>query len=285
MPPGAGNEPEIDRLALRELLLSSLREGTVLWNHKVTTVERVNETAEHRIVFTNGVSESFDLMIGADGAWSKVRRLLSDTMPAYTGVTFVECWIENVDVSKPDVAALIGHGTMFALHKGIGLLAQRNGNNQVRVYVGFRQPLNDVSAGSICDMGPESVRASLLAHLNGWAPSLKELLLVSEDRFVERPLYTLPADFEWINRSGVTLVGDAAHLTPPVGLGVNLAMLDAAELAVALCNSSCWEEAVEAQEVVMRERAHKMNAGAIKGFAEMFADDAPASVLRHFGVA
>jgi 2-polyprenyl-6-methoxyphenol hydroxylase-like FAD-dependent oxidoreductase len=48
---------------------------------------------------------------------------------------------------------------------------------------------------------------------------------------VPRMLYTLPADHRWETRPNFTLIGDAAHLMLPSGEGVNLAMINALELA------------------------------------------------------
>ncbi|HEY0125492.1 MAG TPA: FAD-dependent monooxygenase, partial [Rhizobium sp.] len=85
----------------------------------------------------------------------------------------------------------------------------------------------------------------------------------------------------WPSRRGLTLVGDVAHVMPPVGLGVNLAMLDAADLADTLISSADWVEAVSRFEVSMLDRAAPLAKEALIGFAEMFGSDAPRAMLEH----
>ncbi|MFP3701261.1 FAD-dependent monooxygenase, partial [Burkholderia sp. SIMBA_013] len=82
----------------------------------------------HSLNFENGKTECFDLVIGADGAWSRVRPALMDVQPVYTGTTFVELRIDAIDERHPAIAGLICRGPLFALHAGMGLTAQRTGN-------------------------------------------------------------------------------------------------------------------------------------------------------------
>lgn len=68
-----------------------------------------------------------------------------------------------------------------------------------------------------------------------WGDAPKAMLLHTDDDATLRRLYMLPIGFEWESRPGVTLLGDAAHLmTPFAGVGVNVALTDALELAQAL---------------------------------------------------
>lgn len=69
--------PEIDRLQLRKLLLDSIPTQKIRWAHGVKSIEKGEKATKHRIHFSNGTSASgFHLIVGADGAWSKVRPLV-----------------------------------------------------------------------------------------------------------------------------------------------------------------------------------------------------------------
>lgn len=71
--------PEIDRRQLRELLLSAIPQDTIRWGMKVEAVER-NDDGTMTVRFANGdVQSGFNLVVGADGAWSRARRLVSNS--------------------------------------------------------------------------------------------------------------------------------------------------------------------------------------------------------------
>jgi 2-polyprenyl-6-methoxyphenol hydroxylase-like FAD-dependent oxidoreductase len=238
---GADQRPEIDRAQLREIFLASLSEGTVQWDRKLVSVERIGD-GRHTLVFEDGAREEADLVIGADGAWSKVRPLVSDKSPAYTGVTFVDAVIKNVDDRFPELGELCGLGLCVMLSPAGGLVAQRNSGGKICVYVvakveeGWaRTEFAEAAVG-----GPESARRLLLSLFEGWSPALLELVHICDDDplFWARPIFALPVDHAWRPKRGVTVVGDAAHVMSPfAGEGVNIAMLDALELAVALAEA------------------------------------------------
>jgi 2-polyprenyl-6-methoxyphenol hydroxylase-like FAD-dependent oxidoreductase len=278
--PGEGDRPEIDRKALRRLLLDNLAPGTVTWGARLRDVAQ-EQDGRHRLVFADRATEPYDLVVGADGAWSKVRAVLSDVMPNYTGVTFIEFWIDDVDHLHPEIARLVGRGTMFALHAGRGLVAQRNGSGHLRIYA-VLQAANGWSAEQGLDPAePARLRQNLTHLFLDWSPRLLALIEHALEVAFVRPIVALPVDFRWSTVPGITLVGDAAHVMPPVGRGVNLAMLDAADLADELSRLTDWHEATSRFEAKMMQRAQAESAEARIGFLDLFGMNAPRSALEH----
>ena len=85
------DRPDIDRLNLRNVLLDSVP-GLVKWNQKLLRVEADQETTEkHNLYYASGSVEiGFDLVAVADGAWSKLRPLVTDVKAFYLGITTIE---------------------------------------------------------------------------------------------------------------------------------------------------------------------------------------------------
>ncbi|MET7469020.1 NAD(P)/FAD-dependent oxidoreductase [Micromonospora sp. NPDC005686] len=267
--------PEIDRRQLRDLLLVPL---DVQWGRRVTGV--VPGTADGVVVqFDDGRTETYDLVVGADGAWSRVRPAVSPVTPHYTGVTSIETSLDAVDARHPDLARLVGDGSVavYGVHRS--LVAQRNSGGHVKVYARFRAPLDWHTNLDLADV--EAVRASMLALFDGWADSVLDLLLQGAT-FTHRPLYVLPVSHTWTHVPGVTLLGDAAHLMPPLGAGANLAMLDGAELAESVAAGPAdLDEAVRAFEEQMWARAGKWAEVTTAGLERLVSPD-PAEALALF---
>lgn len=236
-------KPEIDRGQLRGLLLDSLKPDTVQWGRTLDRVE-----APGLLRFTDGETVETDLIIGADGAWSRVRPAVSEAVPEYVGVTFLEAWFDDVRNAHPELAELVGQGSAMAADGERCLFAQRNSGDHIRVYIVQRMPADWVGSG--CD-----VRGRLLEAFSGWSPSLLRMITDNDGPYVDRPLFALPVPHTWEHKPWVTLLGDAAHLMPPLGVGVNLAMLDACELALALAGSASLGEAVGVYEATMLPRS------------------------------
>jgi 2-polyprenyl-6-methoxyphenol hydroxylase-like FAD-dependent oxidoreductase/esterase/lipase len=278
----SGDRPEVDRTELRAMLLDSLDPGVVRWGCNLLSIHQTDD-GSYELLFEHGLTEIFDLVVGADGAWSRVRPLLSSVTPFYTGVTFIEAGLDEVEQKHPALAQLVGHGSMFALADNKGLIAQRNGHGHIRVYAAMRVSETWVSESGFDASHPEAARAWLLDQFPNWDQSLLALIKESNDRFVIRSLYMLPVGHSWEFHAGVTLLGDSAHLMSPFsGEGVNLAMLDATELACALSDNQSLDDAVRNYEQKMFPRALTAARDADEGLKRALAPDSATGALAFF---
>lgn len=277
----ATRRPEVDRGELRAMLIASLPDAAIRWDHKVTHLAQTAD-GRHDVSFANGTRATVDLLVGADGAWSRIRPLLSDSRPVYSGTCFIEIAFAAEDTRYAESVAAIGAGTLIAAAPGKGIIAHRNADGSVAGYVA----LNEHEAW-IRSIDFSNTRAGLdviARQFAGWAPHLVSFITGSIADPMIRPIYALPVGHEWQRKTGLTLVGDAAHLMSPfAGEGANLAMYDGAELAQSIIDSpddieaalSSYEEALFARS---REAA-RMSAQNLKLF---FGSAAPGSVVDLF---
>ncbi|MFI5982358.1 FAD-dependent oxidoreductase [Streptomyces sp. NPDC051555] len=231
---GTGRNPEVQRGELRQILLDALPAGTVRWGHKATGVHRLAE-GRYEVTFTGGTSTVTNLLVGADGAWSRVRPLLSDATPAYIGRSFVETRLYDADTRHPATAKAVGGGTLCALdrdERGKWFVAHREKGGTLHAHLTLARPLDWFTTIDFTDATAAAAR--IAEEFEGWAPELTPLIAAGETAPVLRPLHALPIGHRWSRVPGVTLLGDAAHFSAPDGEGANLAMQDGAELGQAL---------------------------------------------------
>jgi 2-polyprenyl-6-methoxyphenol hydroxylase-like FAD-dependent oxidoreductase len=274
---GTAGRPEVLRGDLRRILLDALPDEAVQWGRKVAGVRSLGD-GRHELTFADGSAVTAGLLVGADGAWSKIRPLLSDATPEYVGTTFIETYLYDADERHPATAAAVGGGGMFALTPGKGIAAHREAGDILHTYVELNRPAEWIAGIDFADAAAATAR--IAAEFDGWAPALTALITDGETAPVPRMIYTLPDGHRWERVPGVTLLGDAAHLMPPSGDGANLAMLDGAELGLAIAaRPGDAEAALAAYEGVMFPRSEAFAADAREILELCLGDRAPFGLI------
>jgi 2-polyprenyl-6-methoxyphenol hydroxylase-like FAD-dependent oxidoreductase len=274
---GTAVRPEVLRGDLRQILLDSLPAGTIQWGRKVTGVRSLGD-GRHELTFAGGPAVTAGLLVGADGAWSKIRPLLSGAQPEYIGTTYIETYLYDADERHAATATAVGGGAMYALTPGQGIVAHREAGDILHTYVELSRSAEWIAGIDFTDTAAAAGRVA--AEFDGWAPELTALITDGETAPVPRMIYTLPDAHRWDRVPGVTLLGDAAHLMPPSGDGANLAMFDGAELGQAIAaHPGDTEAALTAYEAAMFPRSESFAADAHEILELCLGDRAPFGLI------
>ncbi|WP_019927588.1 NAD(P)/FAD-dependent oxidoreductase [Nocardia sp. BMG111209] len=273
--------PEVDRADLRDLLLDSIPEHTVRWGHAVA------HAGDGRLHFTDGGTAAYDLLVGADGAESRIRPLLTDIRPAYTGQHSIELGIPEIDRTHPELAAMVGRGNFWVFGDRQALVAQRNGDGRVRVYANFYADPGAAEswfATREIPLGdPAATKARLIELYAGWDARFTALIAACEDTVRPRSATTLPPGLTWPSNPAVTLIGDAAHLMRGAGEGANMALLDGALLGLALAaHPDDFATATAEYEREMFERTGAAARMSANMYEDLAAPDAARRLLAFF---
>jgi 2-polyprenyl-6-methoxyphenol hydroxylase-like FAD-dependent oxidoreductase len=255
--------PEIDRRDLRQILLDSLQPDTVKWDRHLRKAE---ETKDGIVLhFDDLVESGYDVVVGADGAWSKIRTLLTDVKPFYSGIAGFQWVLPDAAENYPSLSKLVNRGSIYSFSNGRSIIAQQLSTGALQLSVWGLKPEDYLATEKIDVKNVNAVRSTLLKDFEDWNPNLKAFIeSLDGTDLVPRALHMLPVGTKWSHKSGVTLIGDAAHLmTPFAGEGVNVAMKDAVDLAEAIIGASKnpstdLSKAIESFEQSMFKRAKEV---------------------------
>ena len=276
---GTGGRPEVLRGDLRQILLDSLPGEMIQWGRKVTGVQPLGE-GRYELTFADGPAVTTSLLVGADGAWSAIRPLLSGAKPGYSGTSFIETYLFDADERHPAAAQAVGDGALFAVAPGQGILAHREPGGVLHAYVALAKPQEWIAAIDFTDAAATTARVA--AEFDGWAPGLTALITDSDTAPVPRAINALPIDHRWDRVAGVTVLGDAAHLMSPfAGEGANLAMFDGSELGQAIAaHPRDAETALAEYERALFPRSAQFAAESDRNHKLLFGDNSPDSLLK-----
>jgi 2-polyprenyl-6-methoxyphenol hydroxylase-like FAD-dependent oxidoreductase len=277
---GTGKRPEIERGPLRDLLLDSLLPGTVHWDRRLEAAETVGDKVA--LQFAGGERVLADVVIGCDGANSRLRALVTTIRPEYVGVGFVEGVVAEAKDAVPELWELLGGAALIALgtERTIGMGTKPDGS--ILFYAGLKS--GDAEGRRSLEAADDAEKrvAWLHANFEGWS-ALWEPLFAKAKSMLWRPLLVCPADQYWEPKANATLIGDAAHVMPPyAGEGVNMAMLDALVLSRELLREGDAAGAIARYEAEMFARMREMTDDTMMNTEMFYAHDAADRVVGLF---
>ena len=282
-----GNEaarPEIDRGALRKIFLDALLPETVVWDHHFISMEKQHEG--WLLHFKNGASAYAGIVIGADGANSKIRPHLTDIKAFYSGVTMLEINIYDAEKTTPHIYALLNGGKIMAFGNGRNILGGQKGNGGLGFYASFKPDENWAANSGLNFSDKTQLLAWFKKEYSKWSSAWYELFENAAMPVVPRPIYCMPLDQTWKALPNLTLLGDAAHVMPPfAGEGANTSMFDALELSECLTSDkyNTLQEAISFYEVSMRKRAAAAAKQSLDNGERMHSEGALEKMLAIFG--
>ncbi len=269
---GEGGRPEIDRGELCDMILNEINPENIRYHYEFKAIETL-DNHKVKVTFNHNVSEIFDVVIGADGSFSKVRPFITEHEISYTGISMVELNISDVKQQFPDLAAFNKNGKIMALGGDQAILGQLNGDGSIKVYVTYRMPYKDLDTYKA--LSPDQLKSRLLQDFKDWDKELLKYISYADDQPLFRRIYKLPIGFKWERQSNVTLLSDAAHVMSPfAGEGVNTALYDAYLLARAFKNHDNLEDVIAAYEDEMYKASEEHAQESQDNLDLMFSDNA-----------
>lgn len=275
--------PEIDRGALRKILLDSLKPETVIWDSHFLSMEKQGDG--WLLHFKNKTRVYADFVIGSDGANSKIRPYITDIKSFYTGITMLEGTVYAGEKSIPQVAALLRGGKIMAFGNQQNILMGQKANDVVGFYFSFKADENWASSSGLDFSNKTQLLKWFENKYSDWNSIWRELIENSEMPLVPRPIQCMPFDQTWNALPNLTIIGDAAHVMPPfAGEGVNMAMLDALELSENLHSDKyhTLQEAISDYEINMRERASRIARESLENGEKMHNENSLKTMLDFF---
>jgi 2-polyprenyl-6-methoxyphenol hydroxylase-like FAD-dependent oxidoreductase len=180
---------------------------------------------------------------------------VTPTRPLYAGQLFLTGFVRPENPYYKTVEANAGLGPMVVMGRNTAIWNQRQGDGHYRVDLGFLASEEFGNDGTVDLEDLNAVKQLMLDdHFFGkHAQDFKDLIEALEGPFRTWPMwYINPDALNWKSVPGVTIIGDAAHTTPPfAGDGVNCALRDSIILCEQLRKYGITQEAIEEYEKQM----------------------------------
>ncbi|POO02807.1 Zeaxanthin epoxidase [Trema orientale] len=253
----------ISRMSLQQILARAVGEEIIMNESNVVNFEDHGDKVT--VILENGQRYEGDLLVGADGIWSKVRKnLFGQTEAIYSDYT---CYTGIADFVPADIET-VGY-RVFLGHKQY-FVSSDVGAGKMQWYAFHKEPPGGVD-------GPNGKKERLLKIFEGWCENVTDLIVATEeDVILRRDIYDRTPTLTW-GKGRVTLLGDSIHaMQPNMGQGGCMAIEDGYQLALEL--DKAWEESIKSgtpidvvSSLKRYENARRLRVAIIHGMARMAA--------------
>ncbi len=241
------------RLA-RGLAEEAERRGIAVHHDRRVVDATVLPDGRVRVSLQDGSRAEADLLVGADGVHSTVRRVIDPEAPGgrYVGLTnfggVTEAGVVAVDAEPGEWRFVFGRHAFFGYH----LTAQRD----VVWFVNAPRP--ETTAAERATTTPEQWQRTLAALFTGDRGPAVELIAGGRLELSADNTYDLARLPVW-RRGPMVVIGDAAHApAPSSGQGGSMALEDAVVLAGSLRGAASVEDGLASYESRRRERVERI---------------------------
>lgn len=253
----------VSRMKLQQIFARAVGDDVIM--NGCNVVDFVDDGSKVTVILDNGERYEGDLLVGADGIWSKVRKVLfGHSEASYSDYT---CYTGIADFVPPDIET-VGY-RVFLGHKQY-FVSSDVGAGKMQWYAFHKEPAGGTDA-------PNGKKERLLKIFEGWCDNVIDLLVATdEEAILRRDIYDRVPILSW-GRGRVTLLGDSVHaMQPNMGQGGCMAIEDSYQLALELEKAS--KQAAEARTPIdivsslkRYERERRLRVAIIYGMARMAA--------------
>ncbi|KAK1754334.1 salicylate hydroxylase [Echria macrotheca] len=222
------------RHGLWACLMDAVGDGVVQYR-KVVEIKTIETTGKKTVVFEDGgEEEGYDLVIGADGVRSVVRKAIFGDQfgPVYTGVSGVGGFLR-----APLPPRVLDNRAMVFTFGGNGFFGYASGGPPEANSIMWWSSFETDSLPSKETLDIDEIKAEMRKRHGNWGDPVVRDIVATADVESIYPTWVMPDLPHW-GEKAIVLVGDAAHaLSPTTGQGASQALEDAQTLSLLLAET------------------------------------------------